>query len=46
LQSPHPGGLIAALVDGSVQFVSQEVELTVLLRLAIRNDGQPVETDP
>jgi prepilin-type N-terminal cleavage/methylation domain-containing protein len=42
LQSPHPGGLLVAFVDGSVQFISGTTDLAVLLRLAIRNDGQPV----
>jgi hypothetical protein len=39
LQSPHPGGLLIGMVDGSVRFWSQATELAVLLRLAIRNDG-------
>jgi hypothetical protein len=39
LQSAHPGGLLAAMADGSVQFVSQTTDLAVLLRLAIRDDG-------
>lgn len=43
LQSPHPGGLQIGLVDGSVQFLSGTVDLAVVLRLAIRDDGQPVE---
>jgi len=43
LQSPHPGGLQFGLVDGSVQFLSGTVDLAVVLRLAIRDDGQPVE---
>jgi hypothetical protein len=42
LQSPHAGGLLVAFVDGSVQFISETTDLAVLLRLAIRNDGQPV----
>jgi prepilin-type N-terminal cleavage/methylation domain-containing protein len=45
LQSPHPGGVLAALVDGSVQFVSATTDLGVLLRLAIRNDSQNVKLD-
>ncbi len=40
LQSPHPGGLLAAMADGSVQFISEKTDLAVLLRLAIRDDGQ------
>jgi hypothetical protein len=43
LQSPHPGGLQIGLVDGSVQFLSGTVDLAVVLRLAIRDDGQPLE---
>jgi len=39
LQSPHPGGLLVAMVDGSVQFISDKIDLEVLLRLAIRDDG-------
>ena len=39
LQSPHPGGLQAAMADGSVRFLSEKTALEVLLRLAIRNDG-------
>ncbi len=40
LQSPHPGGLLVGFVDGSVQFISGTTDLGVLLRVAIRNDGQ------
>jgi hypothetical protein len=39
LQSPHPGGLLVAMVDGSVEFISDKIDLEVLLRLAIRDDG-------
>ncbi len=42
LQSPHPSGLQAAMADGSVRFISDKTSLEVLLRLAIRDDGQPV----
>ena len=45
LQSPHPGGLQVAFVDGSVQFISDHLSLAVLLRVAIRDDGQSVELD-
>lgn len=45
LQSPHPGGVLCAMVDGSVQFVSGTTDLAVLLRLAIRDDGQNVKLD-
>ncbi|GEM_PF-1380607 len=43
LQSPHPGGLQMGMVDGSVRFLSNTTDLAVVLRLAIRHDGQPVE---
>jgi hypothetical protein len=39
LQSPHLGGLQAAMADGSVRFISQTTDLGVLLRMAIRDDG-------
>ncbi|MCY2991619.1 MAG: DUF1559 domain-containing protein [Planctomycetota bacterium] len=42
LQSAHPGGLLIGMTDGSVQFLSQTTDLGVLLRLSIRDDGQPV----
>jgi hypothetical protein len=42
LQSCHPGGLLIAMTDGSVQFISQTTDLAVLLRLSIRDDGQNV----
>ncbi len=45
LQSPHPGGLLAACLDGSVQFVSESTDFAVLLRFAIRDDGQFVIVD-
>jgi hypothetical protein len=45
LQSPHPGGLLVTCVDGSVQFISGTTDLAVLLRLAIRDDGQNVRLE-
>jgi type II secretory pathway pseudopilin PulG len=39
LQSPHPGGLLAGFVDGTVQFISEDADFVVLLWVAIRNDG-------
>jgi prepilin-type N-terminal cleavage/methylation domain-containing protein len=45
IQSPHPGGVLVGLVDGSVQFVSGTTDLGVFLRLAIREDGQNVKLD-
>ncbi len=43
LQSPHPGGLLVGMADGSVQFISEKTALEVLLRMAIRDDGQPAK---
>jgi len=42
LQSAHPGGLLVGFVDGAVVFITETTSLAVLLRLAIRNDGQTV----
>jgi hypothetical protein len=42
LQSAHPGGVLVTLVDGSVHFISGTTDLGVLLRMAIRDDGQNV----
>lgn len=40
LQSPHPGGLLVGLVDGSVPFLTDHTDLALFLRFAIRHDGQ------
>jgi type II secretion system protein G len=45
IQSPHPGGVLVGMVDGSVQFVSGTTDLAIFLRLAIREDGQNVKLD-
>lgn len=39
LVSPHPGGVSAALGDGSVVFLPTEMDLAVLKRLATRDDA-------
>lgn len=39
----HPGGCFFGMVDGSVQFVSENVELTLLFALASRDGGETVE---
>ncbi len=38
----RPNGFNAALADGSVRFISQNVDVGVLQRLFMRNDGLPV----
>ena len=42
LLSPHAGGVLGLLADGAVKFVSAEIDLTTLKRLATRDDGSPV----
>ena len=39
LVSTHPGGVNAALADGSVQFLQDNLDLLLLKNLADRNDG-------
>lgn len=39
LRSEHPGGVLALFGDGSVHFVADTTNATVLARLASRNDG-------
>ena len=43
LGSFHSGGAFFALVAGSVQFVSENIDITAYRALAKRNDGFPVE---
>lgn len=46
LQSAHPGcSIFAAFADGSVQSIGSNVDLGLLLRLAIRNDGYGVRVE-
>lgn len=40
--SQHPGGVHVALADGSVRFVSENIDLTVWSYLGSRADGTPV----
>ncbi len=42
LNSTHPGGVNAALCDGSVRFVSETIDLATLAQLAVRDDGVPL----
>ena len=39
--SHHPGGCHFAMVDGSIQFVNQNINLTVYRELGRRDDGLP-----
>ena len=38
----RPGGFLAAFCDGSVHFISEDIDLEMLRRLFTRNDGQNV----
>jgi prepilin-type processing-associated H-X9-DG protein len=40
--SMHPGGVNAGLVDGSVHFLQQNIDLTLLQALATIARGEPV----
>lgn len=40
--SPHAGGVHALLGDGTVRFLSDNIDLTTLKRVATRNDGATV----
>ncbi len=42
LTSNHPGGVQILLSDGSVRFVSENMYLLTLKRLATRNDKEPI----
>src|SRR5690606_8659513 len=42
LNSAHPGGTTILLGDGAVRFISNNISLETLARLATRDDGQPV----
>lgn len=39
LTSAHPGGVLTVMVDGSVQFMSDNVDLETMTKKAVRNDG-------
>ena len=42
-KSQHPGGANFAFLDGSVHFISQNIDQITLIRLAVRNDGAVVD---
>lgn len=42
LTSNHPGGVLVLLADSSVRFLSENIQLVTLKRLASRKDGEPV----
>jgi prepilin-type N-terminal cleavage/methylation domain-containing protein len=42
LNSAHPGGVQTVYGDGSVHFLNTTTDLSIVARLATRDDGQPV----
>jgi len=42
-KSRHPGGVMFVLCDGSVRFLSENIEYRNLQRLGDRRDGEPVQ---
>jgi prepilin-type N-terminal cleavage/methylation domain-containing protein/prepilin-type processing-associated H-X9-DG protein len=42
-RSKHPGGVNAALGDGSVRFVSDTIDLVTWQRAGARSDGNPIQ---
>jgi len=42
INSMHTGGLFILLTDGSVRFLSENVDFQNLKKLAMRDDGQPI----
>jgi prepilin-type processing-associated H-X9-DG protein/prepilin-type N-terminal cleavage/methylation domain-containing protein len=41
-KSNHSGGANFAFLDGSVRFVAQNIDQITLIKLCVRNDGEPV----
>ncbi|MBD3673998.1 MAG: DUF1559 domain-containing protein [Planctomycetaceae bacterium] len=42
IYSPHTGGAQVVLGDGSVRFISENIDMQTFRRLCTRDDGQPV----
>jgi prepilin-type processing-associated H-X9-DG protein len=45
LTSPHAGGVHSVFADGHVGFLSDQIDLDLLKRLAVRSDGLPTVGD-
>jgi len=44
IYSAHPGGVLASYVDGSVHFISDNLDMYTLRCLATRDDGNAIQT--
>ncbi|EAQ81069.1 DUF1559 domain-containing protein [Blastopirellula marina] len=42
LNSFHPGGIQAVFADGSVHFIPQTIDFTLLSKLSVRDDGEVI----
>ena len=42
LNSFHTGGVFVLLADGSVRFISDNIDFQNLKKLSMRDDGQPL----
>ena len=42
LNSAHTGGVHVLLCDGTVRFISNNIDMQTLRRLSTRDDGQPI----
>ena len=42
IYSPHPGGAQVCLLDGSVQYLNDSIDMFTLRCLATRHDGEPI----
>lgn len=45
-RGPHQAGVQFVLCDGSVRFLSESVDSTILQKLSARNDGEVIGSDP
>lgn len=43
LNSSHSGGINVGLADGSVRFITDNIDFTTYRRLCTRDDGQPID---
>jgi hypothetical protein len=45
LNSAHPGGALALLLDGAIRFLPDQTTMQTLAQLAIRDDGGVVAAE-